>query len=502
VCNLKNLYNKNMSIQSSHIITKETNQKTLEIIRPELNLEKWPLWVPAKSKTKKLETRVFKREFSAPDGSKITAIVEMNPTTRGLLTTEDRKTYYGLVKIWEEKGRSTKEVFLSLRHLAAVLKKKWGTNVIETLTESLLRLRATPFIWKNSYNDAVTGKVINKIEPFNILGDLKIWSVKEGDKKVNKAAGYFKFNNHILENLLNNHTKPLFLDIILKLKSEIAQLLYTRLDLVMANKTHYERKSEGLFKDMELRGKAYYNLSNRKQKLQPVIKELHGVELSTGILTQAEIQPTKDKNDKDFKIIFRKRPSRLLSKREDSKISVKVIKLPPADPKAYKLAAHFHEKLGRPDHEPMSKELDQATTLVADHGYHLAEYIVDYALEEAHKTNFKMRTFGAVFQYCQEALKSHEEEKKQRKLFEIQENKRKQESLKEEKQAKREWEALDRFYNSLAPKERERVDIIAEQRFRKFGLGTDPTSSFHKAFKQTAKHHVLRQYAREQGIEL
>ena len=122
--------------------TPSKSQVAIERIRPELNLEKWSIWQPAKSKNL-LRPRLLQREITTAEGNKITAKVEIAPTTRGVLTTEDQKTLYALIKHWEEKGKSKNPTFFSLKGLAKLLKKRWGTNVIDSLTESLLRLRIT-----------------------------------------------------------------------------------------------------------------------------------------------------------------------------------------------------------------------------------------------------------------------------------------------------------------------------------------------------------------------
>ena len=93
----------------------------------------------------------------------------------------------------------------------------------------------------------------------------------------------------------------------LSFKSEIAQLLYTHLDLMLARRTTYERKTRELFDDLGLDGKAYRNVSNRVQKLKPALEELTGVRLSTGFIVSATLEKTAD--GKDYKIVIRQRRS-------------------------------------------------------------------------------------------------------------------------------------------------------------------------------------------------
>jgi hypothetical protein len=278
--------------------------KEIEVIRPELNLEKWSIWQPAKSKNQPRE-RLLRREVTLLNGGKILAEVEIGFTNRGMLTTEDQKTYYALIQHWEEKGRSTQQTFFSLRRLAKILKKKWGTNVIESLSSSLLRLRFTPFIWRNSFYDKSTSETREILDTFTILSDLKIVRRKK-DGVRSQEVGYFSFNDFILENLLRNHTKPLFVEVLLSFKSEIAQLLYTYLDLIMANRDSYERKTKELFEDLGLEGKTYKNPSDRKRVIEKALRELRGVRLTTGILSTALLRRTQD--GEDDKVVFKKTP--------------------------------------------------------------------------------------------------------------------------------------------------------------------------------------------------
>ena len=74
-------------------------------IRSELNLEKWSIWMPAQSRVKRTEI-VRERETTREDGSKEQARVTIQSVGKlGLFTTEDQKTYYALIKLWEEKGK-------------------------------------------------------------------------------------------------------------------------------------------------------------------------------------------------------------------------------------------------------------------------------------------------------------------------------------------------------------------------------------------------------------
>lgn len=400
------------------VASQEVRTTSLEKIRSDLNLEKWSIWQPSKSKTKPKE-RVLRREILLPDGSRAVAEVEVGFTNKGALTTEDQKTFYALIKIWEDKGRPQEQTFYSSRSLARVLHKGWGTNVIESNSQSLMRLRITPFIWKNSYHDSAQKKVVEELDPFNILSDLKIIREKV-DGHVTKEYGYFKFNDFILNNLLHNHTKPLLLEVVLGFKSEIAQMLYTHLDLIMARRDHYERKTKELFDDLGLEGTSYRHLSKRKRLLTGALKELKGLRLTTGVITTATLEKTKD--DKDYKIVIRKSTRTFLPLAEHTHGlpgNREALQLQPITGNdelathAKELVAHFSKRFHNTETSyPTSKALNQAISLIAHHGVDHARHVVDFAYQAAQETHYKPQTFGGILQYTSRAVAAFEETKR------------------------------------------------------------------------------------------
>ena len=76
------------------------------------------------------------------------------------------------------------------------------------------------------------------------------------------------------------------------------------IDLIMADKNHFERCTLELFADLGLTGASYRNPSKRKQNLERALQELQGILLTTGVLKSAIIERTK--NGKDFKVVFHK----------------------------------------------------------------------------------------------------------------------------------------------------------------------------------------------------
>lgn len=283
------------------IILKEERK----IIRQELNIEKWPLFATSACRKK---SREFSREVILENGDRAERKVIIGKTREGevgILRLQDYKILSALTKLWEEAERPVnKNVSFALHQLAELLKLHWGGKTHGELYQSLERLKTIPIIWEDSFYQKETDTTERLVTYFNMLDELMIFERRKGSKKGQRYLAFsrFRLNNKIINNLLHNYSKPIYLDILIKLKKDISILLYGHLDLIMADKNLYERKTQHLFTDLDLT--QYRYPSQRKRLLEPTLKELEGVELTTGILSQAKLEKTRD--GKDWKVVFRK----------------------------------------------------------------------------------------------------------------------------------------------------------------------------------------------------
>ncbi len=378
-------------------------------IYAELNLEKWSIWQPTYTNNNP-KRRILEREISLHDGSRIIARVEVGFSDLGVLTTDDQKVYYALIKMWEEDGRPSILCF-SLRRLAKVLNKPWSGAIANTLSQSLKRLQATPFAWIDSYYDSTTKKNITIEESFNILANLHLVKDKVG-KRTTKQECRCKFNDLIDNNLRNNHTKPLLFDTIIQFTSGITQLLYKHVDLVMADKSHYERRTELLFQDLQLEGEGYKKPSVRKRILEKACKEIDGQPISTGFL-KATIKQTED--GKDYKVVFDKVKGTAKQKTITVEATTpqqpeKTVAPPHSKQKApvssatHDLVNYFYQLFHNLDTcTPTDKEVSQAASLINSYGLDLAKYTIEFAKTSSEKTNFQPQSFGGIVQYAPKA---------------------------------------------------------------------------------------------------
>lgn len=273
-----------------------------KVIRQELNIEKWPLFAPSTSRKK---SREITREILLENGNRAERKVTIGKTQQGemgILRIVDYKVFCGLVGIWEEAGKPKEgKTNFAIHNLAKSLKLQWGRSTYRHIYKALERLKVIPIIWEDSFYQKESNTTERMVRYFNILDELVIFERRAGDQ-LYLAFSSFKLNNRIISNLLNNHTKPLYLDEIVKFKKEISVLLYRYIDLVMADKNYFERRTQALFSDLEL--SEYKYPSKRKQLLSPVLEELEGAELSTGMISHANLKKTTD--GKDWKVVFRK----------------------------------------------------------------------------------------------------------------------------------------------------------------------------------------------------
>ncbi len=274
-------------------------------MRPDLNIERWQLFATSQFKGNSRELvrgsakviigRV--RDASEPQGYREV----------GVLRIPEMKCFYALVKLWEEAGRPWEEsVSFSLYEVARVLGMSWSGRTCALLEEWLDRLKKIPIDWINAYHQKDLGITESVLHSFTLLSDLVLYK-RSVSGTVRQAQSSFKFHERVLRNLVEHYTKPLNLRVLLRLKKEISVLLYRHLDLIMADKDRYERTTEGLLReDLQLEGGRYRYPSRRKQVLEPALRELEGVELSTGVLQGARLERTSDGSD--WKVVFEKAP--------------------------------------------------------------------------------------------------------------------------------------------------------------------------------------------------
>lgn len=281
------------------------------LVRSELNLEQNAIFTVSTYREKSREIQI---RSVAPTGEITERKVSIGKTVggveTGVLTTHHFKVYLALLELWEKARKPTADRvhFTTLRVMRQLSMKDSGEEY-ERLKHWLRELRQIPITFENSFYLPKESKHTN-IADLTVLSYLDIFERKyqtKNNSERTRGYGEFRFDDHILESLINNHTHPLRLDVVMEFKKhkDTAILLYTYLDRNLALKDKYEVGLEKLFEHLDLSQRQIRYPSDRKAKIENILKELEGKPLSTGTLSYCRVHKTKD--EQGYKLVAHKK---------------------------------------------------------------------------------------------------------------------------------------------------------------------------------------------------
>lgn len=271
-----------------------------ELVRSDLNLEKWEIFGTNKYKG---NSREIIRNTRDKEMKVIIGRTEQGKET-GILTTHDGKVFYGLLKLWEKAGKPDKTpVQFTIGQLASELKLPDGSLIYRAIRKHLYNLAEIPIKFIESYKTNNGRDTLTAV--FHLVDSLSVFERnKDNPKQKYFAFSRFKFNDDIINSIKSGYIKPLRLDILKQLKSEIAFIVYRHIDIVMFDKTNYEID---LITLSDICGLSKHNPAKKtKQVVSKALKELIGKDLSHGRIIKAEIQPSQTPSG--WKCVFMKGP--------------------------------------------------------------------------------------------------------------------------------------------------------------------------------------------------
>ena len=123
----------------------------------------------------------------------------------------------------------------------------------------------------------------------------KLFTVLVSEKNVKRQADkvfYGQFHESILRNLIAGKTNPKNLTSLMKIKGEIAQIVFRYIDTKIYTKVRYEKKSRALFEELGLikDAKKYQEKGKRQALLKRVIDEIDQLILSTGNVLRIKLE--------------------------------------------------------------------------------------------------------------------------------------------------------------------------------------------------------------------
>jgi len=424
------------------------------LIRNDINLEKWEIFAISKYKGNSREIT-----HKTKNGElRITIGKTENGIETGVLNTYDGIVFYGLIKLWEKAGKPLGPVNFSLRQLAEILLLPDSSETYKFLRKHLERLRFIPIKFVETYKYK---REENKFTVYyTMLSSLNLFERKRYDiKKAYFAFSTFEFPREMLRNLKEGYTKPLRLDVVKNLKTEIAFILYRYLDIIMYDKIEYDID---LIDVANICGLSANNpIKKTKQLVERALKELIGKELTSGIILIAELQENPGKPS-GWQCYFTKSISKNFDLQGYKPIQgVEKIE--------QDIINHFKTLTGNNVQDITPKEKEFARDLYNTYNdINKIRYIIDYAVSEARKTNFNMRYLQAIGQYIKEGAEEWDKKQKAKQVAvqKLEQEKEMEERAKIEQQ---ENEKLLEKYNSLDESKKSEIRKEAEERAKKVG---------------------------------
>jgi hypothetical protein len=437
------------------------------IVRSELNLEQNSVFTVS---TYRKRSREIVIKETAPTGEIIERRAVIGKTAGGIetgvLTTYHFKVYLALIELWEQAGRPINEPvhFTILKIIKRLDLGSSGKNY-QDIKRLLRDLRQIPITFQNSFYIPKEAKYTD-LADITILNHLRIYERKKKDTQKTYGYGEFQFDRYILENLINNHTHPLRLDVIKEFKKhkDLAILLYTYLDRCLAFKDKYEITLEKLFDHLDLSQRQIRYPADRKIKLAPVLKELEGKPLSTGVLSYCRIHKTQD--GKDYKLVAHKKQFESLPTPPETE---KSLELPLKAPTSQRNEENdlINELIAQGLTEIQAQEL---FTTFGEEVIRLQLEALPFRLQRYERRREPVNKSAILYRSIQERwtppksyYQAKEEQERQRKVAKHREAQRRQEEQQRAEEAKQKQHLAEllAYYRTLSPEIQQEIDQLA-----------------------------------------
>ncbi|MBN1385189.1 MAG: hypothetical protein JW983_09945 [Elusimicrobia bacterium] len=269
------------------------------LIKTDINFEKWSIFTTRKQNSE----RTLKRT----NDTGLTQTIHISPLVNNgkqyTLTASECKLMYVLDKLWQNADCTIdKPVFFNFKQLADELGLKWSGKTLKHIKRCLMNLRGVMITFENCYKTSKKDEVMKTTEMMTVLSHIKIFErYKRNAGEPYFAFSEFQFHPYILQSLHNNFVKPVRLDVIRQLKSDIAVILYRWLDLMLFKHNIIERELRNLAKEL---GLDHIRNNNFLNQVKHATSELMGKELVSGVIGNCEV--IRLNNDRGWKLIVKK----------------------------------------------------------------------------------------------------------------------------------------------------------------------------------------------------
>ena len=278
------------------------------LVRVENNFEKLPgIWSPKpKRSTKFVSSKTIELEPEPlANGQIVERKIKIVPSAEyGYPTVQAQQYWYALQLLWHDSPtKETGRIEFSRRQIIVeILGKRYGKDQVRALEIAVEQLAGTLFKFNYLFYDKEKDEVTKEVRGFSLITDYHFTSRENKHEIVHEKCSV-TLHPLIVSNLRSGYFKPVILSVVAELKSDIARLLYRKIDSQFSYYSKYEISTERFFREHGLEGREYHQPGRRKRLLEKAALELIEKPTSSGaVIKSYKIVKTKDK--KDYKLII------------------------------------------------------------------------------------------------------------------------------------------------------------------------------------------------------
>lgn len=266
-----------------------------QLARVDVNIEKWGIFTTTHKTTKK--SREITREITLPGGEKNIQKISIGKledgTEIGLLGTGEAKIYYLANYLWDKQGRPQdgKINFSILGCLKELGDSTDGKSVYNWFVKKIDRCRLIPIHFHNAYKNK-EGEITDIKTVITLFSDYYIFERRKDIKKgPNFSFSSITLHPVIIKSLIDHNVKPIRFDVLKALTHDVSVLLWRHFDLMLFDKTKYERDLVDLAQEIGL--SITQEPRHIKRTILKGLDELKGKDLTNGRIINATIEPSQ-----------------------------------------------------------------------------------------------------------------------------------------------------------------------------------------------------------------
>lgn len=385
------------------------------IIKTEVNLERLPYFYPEKNRFRDIDKPIRLIRTAERENVEIKVEWSVLPHAKyGRPNYFDRDVYRAIQEIINRKGviRGNLVPF-TYREICRIMGLQYNGSRADEIKQAVRRIRATEVESKGAFRiKGQKGDDEWLTDTFSIFSRIVEKGQRLPDGSMAESA-FIELGSWYVQSIKAGYLKNLDLNYYFLLTSPLARALFGYLDVVFyaikEKGVPFKKRYSDLCEEMLLARQKYK--SKVLKILMPAITELK----ETQFLADFRIEDIKEEagdwilsfypgeryitphkfnpNQEQFVFQLEEPANKTTSRQEDK---------PTKEMPAYDLVMYFHGRAGRSEWKPKKKELNQAQDLLDQYGEERSRAIVDFSFEEAPKSHFDMKFFGAILHVAEQ----------------------------------------------------------------------------------------------------